>query len=222
MTPSRLIRGRLIGFTVAATSSVLLVAGCRSGGEDSAASSGDGSRIASLESPGTPAQPSGEAGTAPGKGPKKAPLTDEQRTAAVNSCRTKKAQEAGIETKVSAVDSHDAGYVVPTHDLGPMGENMDGTFEGSPLVKKWWGEIVVPCFKDVEGPEIPGDDGRTELLAEMKKQYECMNKAGLEDLHEPTLDNTTIFTPDGTSKYIGGKAVDPHTMSILRKCGFEG
>ncbi|MFI5756590.1 hypothetical protein [Streptomyces sp. NPDC051569] len=216
-------RNKIIGFAVATSTAVLVVAFQGGAGQASATDAelvaslrkaGEADRTAAPSSDNTPAQ-------VYEKGSKEAAKAWDQYAAQVNSCRTKKAQKAGIATEVSAADSHDGGYVVPVQDLGPMTEKLDGSIEGSPLVKKWWSDIVAPCFKEAEAPQVEGDTDVAGQVAAAKKQYDCLNAAGLEHLHEPTLDNIALFTPEGTSTYFDS-AVDPHSRSILTTCGLSG
>lgn len=101
--------------------------------------------------------------------------------------------------------------------MGAVSFSNDGGVEGSPLAKKWWGELVPACRKETPEPQMESADTAGEL-AKAKRQYECLSKAGLDSLHSPTGGELSLFSPEGTAKYFG-ENVDPHSKSVLTTCG---
>ncbi|MFI6689523.1 hypothetical protein [Streptomyces sp. NPDC050485] len=132
-----------------------------------------------------------------------------------NTCLTRKAQAAGIATEMGV--GKDEGSVT-AKDLGPVVFKAGGVIEGSPLAKKWFAQVYDPCKKEVPWPDADDAGDKDATLATAKKQYQCLNKASLSDLHEPTNDAPQLFTEDGTRKYFGGN-LDPRSKQILQKCG---
>ncbi|MFC5724553.1 hypothetical protein ACFP1Z_30805 [Streptomyces gamaensis] len=139
---------------------------------------------------------------------------------AFNTCVTRTAQKLGIETRV-LTEGKDKGSIAPKEDMGPVTFKANHVIEGSELGKKWYTQVVDPCKKEVPAPQVEDDGDKGKELAEAKKKYECLSKAGLSDLHEPTEDNTALFTSEGMAKYFSGSP-DPKSKEILQKCGIGG
>lgn len=133
-------------------------------------------------------------------------------------CEAKKAQQLGIGTKTAT--GKDAGELTTKEDMGPT-LFKGGKVSGSPLAVTWWTKVVEPCRQEVPAPQAEDDGDSAAALKTAKKQYECLSKAGLGDLHEPTNDNMAPFAPAGTQKYFGPD-VDPKSKEILQKCGIGG
>ncbi|MER5886755.1 hypothetical protein ABT160_23265 [Streptomyces sp. NPDC001941] len=199
---------------------VTLLTGC--GGADA---KDDSQGVASLDKGGSTATPA-TSDAAP-KGKKVDPQSAEGKQALakynadINTCLTRKAKAAGIDTEI-ATDSHSKGAVQPKGGFGGKVAFMpDGSIEGSPVAKKWWGELVPACRKAVPMPQFEGATDPGQELARARKQYQCLKNGGLEYLHEPTSDNSSVFTQEGTNKYFSGSGLDPHSKSILNKCGIQ-
>ncbi|WP_411128152.1 hypothetical protein [Streptomyces sp. x-19] len=137
----------------------------------------------------------------------------------LNTCKTRKAQQLGIET--APATGKDEGEITTKEDMGPVHIKNDGSAEGSPLAKKWYAQVVEPCKRANPAPQTEDDGGTAAALATARKQYECLTKAGLSDLHQPTNDDPALFTAAGVSKYVG-QNVDPKSKEILHQCGLGG
>ncbi|GGP86925.1 hypothetical protein [Streptomyces melanogenes] len=212
-------RGRQVCF--AALTGILaatVLTGC--GNDTTKADGGGEQKVAWL--PKSDGKQTGSSGNGAPSGKKLKPGTPEAEKAfeayraAHNTCLTKTAQAAGIETKVMT-EGKEAGEVIPREDMGSVIGKAGGVLEGGPLAMKWYKEIVPPCNKKVPAPQFEDDESPAEELAKAKKHYDCLNKAGLTGLHEPTNDNLALFTPEGLAKYYSPHP-DPKAKEKVNKC----
>ncbi|MGW5115263.1 hypothetical protein ACWEQ8_07405 [Streptomyces noursei] len=220
MTSTRPFRphGRAAALALAAGLTATLLTGC--GGSDSGDSTSGKDGVASLQSPGVStdsASPTAGSAKKYKAGSKEAAQAFDEWKAQYKSCVAKKAQQNGIEVKEGT--GKDEGDLVPKNigEIG-VGQGSDGkpTYP-SELAKKWFEGVVTPCRKELPYPETDDDSNAAAQLAEARKKYECLRKEGLDSLHEPTVDTPQLFTPEGTSKYMG-QNVDPKAKQTLIKC----
>ncbi|WP_372411526.1 hypothetical protein [Streptomyces luteireticuli] len=206
-------RPLLIAATLITSATLATVlTGCGGGG-GGAEASGKSEEVASVEKDGKNGK-GGKDGKEGGNGPagqaKKykvgSPELDkafDAWKAEMKTCQTRKAQELGIETQMGSGPK--AGEVYP------KATDVEGQ-------NKFFSQVRKPCQEKNPAPEAEDDGNKADTLATAKKQYECLKKAGLGDLHEPTNDNPALFTSEGTQKYFGQEP-DPKSMKILKDCG---
>ncbi|WP_274910768.1 hypothetical protein [Streptomyces sp. WZ-12] len=212
--------GRTTALTLAAGLAAMLLAGCGSDSHRGDHTNGKDT-VASLQTPEVntnSAAPTAGSGKKYKAGSKEAAQAFDEWHAKFKSCTAKKAQQVGIEVEEGT--GRNQGDLVPKNvrEMG-TGQGSDGrpTYTDE-FARKWFEDIMGPCRKELPAPETDDDKSDAARLAELRTMYACLNKAGLDGLHEPTLDAPVLFTVDGTRKYIG-RDVDPKSKHILSTCG---
>ncbi|MGW1194773.1 hypothetical protein ACWD4B_02765 [Streptomyces sp. NPDC002536] len=204
---------RAAELALAAGAAAVLLTACSSGTDK------DGDDVASLRTSdsSTAAQ---DSGTGTGKkykaGSKEASKAFDEWKAKFRTCVARKAEQLGIE--VVEGTGKNEGDLVAKGLGGSRSETNGNVTYDNPLTKKWWEEVDTPCRKEIPVPEVEDDKSDPAKLAEIRKKYECLRKEGLDGLHEPTIDDPSLFTGEGTKKYLGGNP-DPKAEQALKKCG---
>lgn len=202
---------RTAELALAAGAAAVLLTACSSGTDK------DGDDVASLRTSDSSTAPQ-DSGT--GKkykaGSKEASKAFDEWKAKYRTCVARKAEQLGIEV-VEGTGKNEGDLVAKGLGGSRSDSNGNVTYD-NPLTKKWWEEVDTPCRKEIPVPEVEDDKSDPARLAEMRKKYECLRKEGLDGLHEPTIDDPSLFTGEGTSKYLGDNP-DPKAKQALEKCG---